>query len=412
VRFRHAIVAAATLGLMAASVAVTGTATATTPTRPTAPTLGSGSGYTAMSPQRVLDTREGLGGKRRGPDTTLKLDLSGVVPVGTTAVVFNLTAFDESGIFTTSPTYITVWPDGTTRPATSTINIDHDQGPCANLVTVAVGPNRTVDLYNHVEFVSLVADMAGYYAPGNGAGYTTLTPSDRVLDSRNGVGTTATPFTANSTRTLDLSGQVPAGTTAVTFNLTATNATSDSYVTVWPATGPRPTTSNLNMQTYPTVANLVTVAVSPDRKVNLFNLAGSVDLIADLAGYYVPGVGSAFTPLSPQRILDTRNGIGGQPTPFGPGAIRPLDLSGLTPEGATAVVLNLTGVDATWETYFTVWPDRTQQPVTTNLNVVPWQTTANSATVALPTNRTVDIYNNAGSVDLLTDIAGYFAPNS
>lgn len=100
-------------------------------------------------------------------------------------------------------------------------------------------------------------------------------------------------------------GVVPTGTTAVTLNVTATNGTGPTYVTVYPDGVPRPVASNTNPNWF-TMANLVTVAVSPDRKVDLYNHVGSLDLIADLAGYYVPGAGaqarSRFGDAVPDRL--------------------------------------------------------------------------------------------------------------
>jgi hypothetical protein len=328
--------------------------------------------------------------------------------------VFNLTAaIPGSGdIFPFTNTFVTVWPDGRARPGTSTLNIDNFTEDKANLVTVALGPDRTVDLYNHENEIDLIADLAGYYAPGTGGGYHVLTPATRVFDTRSDVGTTQGSLGANTTRTLDLTGRIPAGTTAVTLNVTATNMSNPTYITVWPDTEPLPTASNINTEGFFDVANLVTVAVSPDLKVDFYNHFGSTDVVADLAGYYTPGSGSAFTAITPQRVLDTRDGTGGPVQALRPGEVRALNLSGVAPAGATSVLMNLTGADATAQSYVTAWPDGEQQPVTSNLNVVPWDINANLASVALPSDRSVDLYNNAGDTDLVGDLAGYFAPSS
>jgi hypothetical protein len=74
------------------------------------------------------------------------------------------------------------------------------------------------------------------------------------------------------------------------------------------------------------------------------------------------GAPSAFTPVSPVRVLDTRNGTAG---PVGPGGVITVDLAGVVPSSTTAVVLNVTGQ--------------------------------------------VVLYNNAGSVHLIADVAGYYA---
>jgi hypothetical protein len=71
------------------------------------------------------------------------------------------------------------------------------------------------------------------------------------------------------------------------MNVTATNGTAPSFLTLWPSGGYRPATSNLNFAAGQTIANQVTVKVGPDGDVNVFNAAGNTDVIFDIAGYYV-----------------------------------------------------------------------------------------------------------------------------
>src|SRR6202035_3277547 len=80
--------------------------------------------------------------------------------------------------------------------------------------------------------------------------------------------------------------------------------------------------------------------------------------------------------------------------------------------GQEAVVLNLTATNPTAATYLTVWPDGTQQPVVSNLNVGAGQTIANRVVVKVPANGKVDIYNAAGSVNVIADLNGSFTDGS
>ena len=80
-------------------------------------------------------------------------------------------------------------------------------------------------------------------------------------------------------------GSVPANATAVVLNVTVTNPTADSYLTVYPDGQIRPNSSNLNFITGQTVPNLVIVPVT-NGKIDFYNLQGTVDVIADLFGYY------------------------------------------------------------------------------------------------------------------------------
>jgi len=123
-----------------------------------------------------------------------------------------------------------------------------------------------------------------------------------------------------------------------------------------------------------------------------------------------------YTPLSPYRILDTRTVNAGQPLPLGPGAIRSLQVTGLTgtpiPPGATAAVLNVTEVYGSASSLLTVFPYGTGRPNASNLNFAAHTVIANLVTVTLGANSGqgwIDIYNAAGSVNVLVDVEGYFA---
>jgi hypothetical protein len=79
---------------------------------------------------------------------------------------------------------------------------------------------------------------------------------------------------------------VPAQASAVVINATATEGTAGSFVTVWPEGATRPKTSNLNWSPGQTVGNLVTVGVGAGFGISIFNAAGDVQLVLDLAGFY------------------------------------------------------------------------------------------------------------------------------
>jgi hypothetical protein len=74
----------------------------------------------------------------------------------------------------------------------------------------------------------------------------------------------------------------------VALNVTATNPTAASFLTVYPTGQTRPTASNLNFVKAQTIPNLVTARVGAGNKVTFYNNAGTVDILADLAGYCAP----------------------------------------------------------------------------------------------------------------------------
>jgi len=109
----------------------------------------------------------------------------------------------------------------------------------------------------------------------------------------------------------------------VVLNVTVTAPTSFGYVTVFGDGTTRPTASNLNFVAGQTVPNLVVAPVGVNGKVDLFNgSGGTIQLIADVAGYYLsgaPSVAGAFGSLAPSRLLDTRIGVGAPAVPVAAG---------------------------------------------------------------------------------------------
>jgi len=154
------------------------------------------------------------------------------------------------------------------------------------------------------------------------------------------------------------------------MNVTIVNPTSPSFLTVFPADADAPLASNLNwVAGQSPTPNAVTSDVSVDGKVSFFNNAGSVDVIADIVGYFVdhnhddryytkPEVDTKLAALAPGTLV-----VG--PAAFGPTAntvvsylIDPTgsinSLSGALcfqapvslPNGATVTALTLDGFDA------------------------------------------------------------------
>jgi alpha-tubulin suppressor-like RCC1 family protein len=353
-----------------------------------------GSGYTSISPARVLDTRNGIGAPKRPVPAggSITVNLTAQVPATATAVILNVTAV------TTSATYVTAWPAGEARPNVSSLNVDANKIR-PNAVTVALGANRSVSLYNNTGNTNLLADLAGYYVPGTGSKFNSVTPV-RVLNTLGGQ-----PVGPGATRVLDLSSRVPATATAVTFNLTGVTPTTSTYVTAWPTGSARPNASNLNLVAGEITPNQVTVRLGTNRSVSIYNNAGNTHLLADLAGYYDTAQGDAFYQLTPIRTFDSRPG-----NPVSGGTSVVVSLAPDLPPSASSVVFNFTGLAGTTATYLTTWPAGSAMPAVSNLNLTANQIASNLTTVRLGTDRGLSFYNNSGQGDFLADIAGYFAP--
>jgi YVTN family beta-propeller protein len=129
---------------------------------------------------------------------------------------------------------------------------------------------------------------------GERAVFVPITPC-RLLDTRSGtsnVGPRATPLTAGDTYTATVWGTngnctIPSDAVGVSLNVVAINPTSGSYLTVFPSDATRPLSSNLNwVANQAPTPNAVTADLSADGKVSFYNLAGNVDIAADIVGYY------------------------------------------------------------------------------------------------------------------------------
>lgn len=131
-------------------------------------------------------------------------------------------------------------------------------------------------------------------APGDvvTASFVPITPT-RILDTRPApfnVGGFIGPLGAKATHTFQVTGVagVPANASAVVMNVTVDKATAASFLTVFPAGAGQPTASNLNWVANSTIPNLVTVKIGAGGQVSVYNNAGNVQVIADVAGYYIP----------------------------------------------------------------------------------------------------------------------------
>jgi hypothetical protein len=242
-----------------------------------------------------------------------------------------------------------------------------------------------------------------------GSRFHALTPT-RVLDTRYGQGKPG-GFLPGENFRLPLNGVVPSGAVAAVLNVTATGQTADTVITAWPSGQSKPLASNLNPR--PGVAAapaLVTTRLGPDGAIQLGNGSGIVDLIADVVGYYdAPGAstGSLYMPLAPTRLLDTRNGTGGKTTPFVTHEKLTLPIPAL-PTGATAAVLNITATNTTAPGFVTVWPNGQAQPNASQLNPQPGLTRANLTIAKVGPDKSVDLFNNSATTDLVIDLVGAY----
>ncbi|HKF75974.1 MAG TPA: fibronectin type III domain-containing protein, partial [Candidatus Dormibacteraeota bacterium] len=373
-----------------------------------------GGTFHALNPTRILDTRNGTGTGTVapiGPGATLHLQVAqrgGVPAANVSAVVLNVTVTD-----TTAASFLTVFPTGTALPTASSLNwVAGETVP--NLVEVALGAGGQVSLFNHSGSTDVVVDVEGWVGDAtNSSGlsgmFNGLQPA-RLLDTRTGPGGIVGPLGPGATLNLQVTGAggVPAtGVSAVVLNVTVTDTSDASFLTVFPAGTARPTASNLNWVPGETVPNRVIVEVGAGGQVSVFNHSGSTDVVVDVNGWFTDASssagGSGFAAVVPTRILDSR--IPGGSGPLQGGATFTLTPTG--PSDLTGVVINLTATDATSATFLTAWPAGQPQPRTSDLNPAAGQTVPNMVVVGLGKG-SFEVFNQQGSVDVIADLMGQY----
>jgi hypothetical protein len=377
--------------------------------------------FVAVDGGPILNTFDGTGLPKSAvpAQATVKFTVAGThgVPSNAAAVVLNVRVSNE-----VRGGYLTFWPAGQARPNASNLNYAAELA-ASNRVTVAIGSAGQVDLFNGSGGkTDLVADLQGYYIGGSPADpgmFVSLAPK-RVLDTRIGTGAAKRPVAAAGTLNVSIGGAassgVPSNAKAVVMNVTTTAPTKGGYLTTYPTGGVRPTTSSLNFTAASVVANQVTVGLGSTGRVSFYNgSSGTLQLVADVAGYYIGGAATedgAFVPVTPGRILDSRIGLGVPTGPItSPGSVgfQVVGSSGVPLSGVGAVAMNVTLTQESRAGSLSVAPTGEDPPGTEQISYLAGVNVANAA-VEQPgaCSKLQMAVAQGGTVQLLVDVAGYF----
>ncbi len=186
----------------------------------------------------------------------------------------------------------------------------------------------------------VAAEKVGQAAAARSGAPTSFVPIApcRLSDTRpapDNVGGRNVPLGAGESHTFVVWGSnghctIPTSATGITANVTAVGPTARSYLTVWPADAERPLVSSLNYVagSAPT-PNAVTVGLSDDGMVAVFNFAGSVDLVIDIFGYHEPTTAAAAGPQGPSGPAGPQgpSGPAGPQGPSGPAGPAPRQIA-------------------------------------------------------------------------------------
>jgi serine protease inhibitor ecotin len=251
-----------------------------------------------------------------------------------------------------------------------------------------------------------------------GTTYNPLPPA-RIFDSRSGA-----KLSSHVAQKFQVTGAggVPANATAVTGNLTVTQQNGLGYLYIGPTPTNYPTSSTLNFPVGDDRANAVTVALAADGSLSLTYVTpaagATTHAIFDVTGYFAPDAnGATYHPLTPTRILDSRDGTGGVTGKVGSHAATSFMVRGAggVPANATAVTGNLTVTQQTGPGYLYLGPAPMADPTSSTLNFPVNDDRANAVTVALGTDGRLSVTYVAPSAgpatDVIFDVTGYFTPD-
>lgn len=316
---------------------------------------GTSAEYQPLAPERVLDTR--VTASRLAAGEVRRIDLSGDVPAGTSAVAVNLTSVDPA-----AAGFLTGFACDDTQPTVSSANFTAATNRGA-LAVLPVAADRSLCVFSSAA-ADLVVDLQGAFV-ADGARLSPVAP-DRLLDTR------------VTGRASVLSVAMPAGADAVSLNLTVTGSALAGFLTAYPCGGEIPTVSNVNFGPGETIAGAAYVPVGDDGTVCLFTNT-PVDVVVDLTGTFAPGGALAFTPAAPTRTYDTRDATGGWSPIHGGGQV--IDVR-VAPGDAVAVTGTLTIVTPARDGFLRAFGCGAT-PDTSNVNATRGGVLANSITVEL-----------------------------
>ena len=383
-----------------------------------------GLGFYPVTPCRVVDTRAGQAftGQFGPPSMTASQTRSFSIPssgctIPATAQAYSL---NVTVVPTATLGYLTIWPAGQTQPYVSTLN-SLNGAVLANAAIVPAGTGGGVSVFV-TDATDLVIDIDGYFAPPtpSALAFYPVTPC-RVADTRNAKGPFGGPsLSAGTSRSFTVpqsSCGIPTGAQAYSLNMTVVPPGPLEYLSTWPTGQPQPLVSTLNALQGQIAANAALVPAGTGGAISVF-VSDPSNVIVDINGYFAPpGNPGAlyFYPLTPCRVVDTRNATGtfGGPS-MGAGSTRtfpiPSSSCGL-PSAAQAYSLNMTVVPPGSLLYLSTWPAGSPQPVVSTLNDLQGQIVANAAIVPAGTSPAgaISVFVS-DTTQVILDINGYFAP--
>lgn len=339
--------------------------------------------FVSIPAQRIVDSREDGSGPMR-PGETRSVDLDGIVPDDASAVALYVGAARPK-----SKGYFAAGPCGAPISG-STVNYPPFAAIGAPTI-VALGADDDVCVYSSGD-ADLVIDVQGAFVDRpDGLRFQPLATPDRLVDTR------------EQGRSAEVVVDVPPGAAAVAVNLTATRTDRRGFLKAYPC-GEPPVVANLNFRPGSAWSASAVVNVSADDTICVSTNV-SADVIVDITGTFEADDGLRYVPVTPTRMLDTRNGIGGWSPIQGTGQTIG---TRVTPPEAEAVTGTVTMVRPLTRGYVTADACTGSAP-TSSANAAAGAVVANSITLGVSdTGRLCLRTSSTGQT--LFDTTGWWVP--
>ena len=246
--------------------------------------------------------------------------------------------------------------------------------------------------------------------------FVSITPC-RLVDTRGTNGPFGgPPIPGGTSRSFPIPQQmpcdIPATAAAYSLNVTVVPITTLGYLTIWPTGEDQPLVSTMNSPDGRNKANAAIVPAGYQGAVSVY-VTDTTNVLLDIDGYFAAPSSQTyqFYPLTPCRIVDTRNNQDGGTLQRGMERDFAIPPNCGVPSNATAYSFNVTVLPAAGGLdYLTVWPKGESQPVVSTLNDPTGTVVANAAIVPAGSENATAFYPNSNNTDLLLDVDGYFAP--
>lgn len=354
------------------------------PSRRVGPNVGPATASGTPSDYLPIDITRTATGMYIPAGTIATVDFNGIAPADATGVALTLEPHDADG-----GGYLSSFPCDEGRSLTSNVNFVAGQRRAAQTL-VRLTAARTMCIFSYASaYVDI--DVQGWFVAGSASRLTGLAPT-RLLDTRE-----------TGRQAVDVI-QTPAGSTAVAVSLVGLNSDVGASLTAWACDQPQPALAQIHFGPGEIIAGAAFVKTSAAGTICVTTSAPA-DVVVDLTGVFSVGGRLRYTPTIVQRMIDTREGLGGWLGRLMHG--QQVDMHP-APPGAEAVSGTITMVEPTVAGWLRATPCGISQ-FTSSVNAPAGGIVANSLTVALSADQGLCVEPYRGS-HVLFDISGWWAP--